>query len=137
MYKAAALVYVVCFFCYILFSRMPDYFGSDFTRGVVVTTETRAKSIHYKVANEAFSKKLSGWSADQVAKGDTVRVIFDPSDPTTAAYYSFFGYWLTLSELLLSALGFILSFIAAIFITGKEDGSPADEDFSKKRKYTH
>lgn len=97
MYKAAILLYIICFFCYILFSRVPDYFDGDFTRGIVVMNQKRAKHVQYKVGRETFSTKLKGWSADQVAEGDTVKVIFDPSNPASAAYYSFFGYWLNLS----------------------------------------
>ena len=135
MYKAAATLYLFCFICYIVFSRTPDYFDSDFIGGVV-RIENGKKSVVYSVDNKYFVASIEGWGASQVTKGQNVPVIFNPSNLEEASLYSFFGYWLKLNELLFSAVGFIILLLAAIFITGKEEPYYySEEELRKKRKY--
>lgn len=105
-------------------------------RGVVAMDTNRNKSVKYRVGSEGYTIKIAGWGANKVAAGDTVRVIFDPSTPSDASLYSFFSYWLKLSEILVSAVGFIVLFFAAVFITGREHPYiNNEEDDRKKRKY--
>jgi hypothetical protein len=90
----------------------------------------------FREGSETFTVPIEGWGASQVAKGDTVKVIFNPTTPKEANLYSFFSYWLTLSELLISALAYIVLFIAAVIITGRqEEYYYSEEEKRRKRKY--
>ncbi len=134
MYKSAFLVYVITLGCYILFSRSPDYFDGEMIRGTVYQNNADQKFIQYRVGKEVFTKSMEGWGASQVAKSDTVMVIYNPDKPTQASHYSFFSYWFTLRELVTSFIAFAVLFAAAIFITGKEQ--PDDEENKPRaRKY--
>jgi hypothetical protein len=136
MYKTATILYLVILFLYILFSRQPDFFESEFTRGVIIEKQPYHKSIQYQEGKEIFTKPIKGWGASKVAAGDTVKVIFDPTNPGGGTLYSFFSYWLTLPELLISAIIYIVLFIASVFITGKqEDYYYTEDDLRKKRRY--
>lgn len=136
MYKTATILYLVIFSLYILFSRQPDYFDSEFTRGTIVETRPYHKAIRFREGTYTYTIPLNGWGASQVAAGDTVKIIFDPSKPATSTLYSFFSYWLSLPELLVSALAFVVLFAAAVLITGRQEVYYyTDEEKRKKRKY--
>lgn len=135
MYKTAAILYLVLLFCYILFSRVPDYFEGEFTPGIVTQKESFEKQIQYRVGKETFVVPIGGWGASQVAAGQRITVIYNPTIPTEGALYTFFSYWFTLNELLTSAIGFIVLFVVAILITGKGEWREVREDRGRKRKY--
>jgi hypothetical protein len=72
----------------------------------------------------------------RVREGQLVTVIYNPTSPSQAALYTFFGYWLHLGELLISMGGFLALFFSAIFITGKEKPYYySEEELRKKPKY--
>lgn len=126
----------MCFCCYILFSRKPDYFDSDYTQGVIERNGDFKKLVAYSVDNTSYKTSLEGWGAAQFTKGQSVQVIYNPSLPSEASVYSFFNYWLKLPELLFSACGFLLLFFAAVRINGKQETYYyTDEEKRKKRKY--
>jgi hypothetical protein len=136
LYKSAAILYFICFVCYILFSRNPDYFESEFTKGVIVQTSNRTKQVQYSVGNYNYKRSIESWGASQFKQGQHVSVIYNPSIPTEGSLYSFFSYWLKLKELLITACLFIILLFAAVFITGKEETYYySDEEKRKKRKY--
>jgi hypothetical protein len=136
MYKTAAILYVIGLVCYILFSRVPDFFDAEFTPGKVLQLKSLEKQIQYKVGKETFVVPISGWGASQVANGQTITVIYNPTVPSEGALYTFFAYWFTLDELLTSAIGFILLFVVAVLITGKNsEESYVEEEAPRKRKY--
>ena len=138
MYRSAAILFIVCFACYLLFTRQPDYFDSEFTPGKVVlldTADLHKKFVEYPVGKEKFIVAIDGWGASQVSNGEKVQVIYNPSTPSEGSMYSFFAYWLKLSELLISATIFILLFVGAIFITGENQPEEEATGYNKKRKY--
>ncbi|WP_207493901.1 DUF3592 domain-containing protein [Aridibaculum aurantiacum] len=139
MYKSVAILFLACFSCYILFTRTPDYFDSEFTPGTVVLPDTAdwaKKAVVYPVGKEKFTVPIEGWGSSQVAKGDKVTVIYNPTNPSEGAMYTFFSYWLKLPELLISATIFLLLFFGAVFITGEnQPEEPDDGSYKKKRKY--
>lgn len=91
MIKTATIVYLICFSCYVLFTRQPDYFNGEFARGTIVCLEKdkKKKSVRYRVGSEAFVVPLKGWGARQVAEGDAVEVIHDPSPPSNGSMILF------------------------------------------------
>ena len=143
MYKIAAIVYIVCFFLYVLFSRVPDYFDGDITNGIVSKAFFSAKDKHpvlivnYSVGNEKFKYTTNEWFLTSYKPGQIITLIYNPSNPAIVSVYSIVGYWIKWDELLLTALVFIKLFIAAVIITGKNSASPStlSGEQNSKRKY--
>ncbi|MBA4141211.1 MAG: DUF3592 domain-containing protein [Segetibacter sp.] len=142
MYKTAIILYLVCFFSYILFSRIPDYFEGEFIEGVVTKAGFSSSLnqpqlvVDYKAGSETFQFKTNTWFLTTYKSGQKVTVIYDPSNPSQACMFTFIGYWLRWSELLFSIFFFIVLFKTAVFITGKNITEPlAPEDRIRKRKY--
>lgn len=127
LYKTVAILYTVCFFCYVLFSRIPDYFEGEYVNGVVSTATFSVKDKHpvlavkYKVGDEEFEYTTNKWFFTSHHKGQAITMIYSPSDPAIAGVYAIIGYWITLNELFFTAIVFIILFIAAVIITGKNN----------------
>jgi hypothetical protein len=68
----------------------------------------------YREGSETFTVPIEGWGASQVAKGDTVKVIFNLLRQKRPTYIHSFSYCSHFSELLISALAYIVLFIAAV-----------------------
>lgn len=124
MYKAVTILYIVCFGCYILLSRFPDYFESDFINGTVTANHLASDvsrnnlSVSYKVGSESLQYNTDMWLLNNYNIGDQVTIIYNPSIPQMASLYSFIGYWVKWTELLFTAVFFILLFLVAKSITG-------------------
>ena len=94
------------------------------------------KKVKYKIGDQTYVSSLENWGASQVSQGQLVTVIYNPAIPVQASLYTFFGYWLHLSELLISAGGFLALLFSSIFITGKEKPYYySEEELRKKPKY--
>lgn len=134
------VLYIVCFICYVFFSRVPDYFEAELVNGVVTRAAFSADDKHpvltvqYRVGEDEFEYATNRWYLSSHKEGQKVPIIYNPSDPATASIYSFIGYWVTLKELFFTALVFVTLFIMAIMITGKSNGTLLEAE-SKKRKY--
>jgi hypothetical protein len=122
-----------------LFTREPDYFYSEYAKGVVVLQGNKKtnKAVKYKVGSETFVVPVTGWGASPITEGDKVEVIHDSSTPSIGSLYSFFAYWFKLHEVLTTAVIYVVLFLAAVSITGKQlpDEEPPAGSFTKKRKY--
>lgn len=142
MYKATIALYLVCFFFYVLFTRKPDYFDGQVVKGTVTQRNYDKKEINpavnilYRVGTDSFLCKANLFPFGQYKIGERVEVIYDPSQPAIASVYAFFGYWLNWDELLMTAVFFVVFFVAAVFITGKNENSNGlHDDNVRKRKY--
>jgi hypothetical protein len=142
VYKAAVLLYIICFTSYLLFSRVPDYFEGEFITGTVVNASFNNKehvpqlAIDYSAAGKVYTYQTSDWMLKKYKPGEKVTIIYNPSQPKIANIYSFIGYWINWGELLFTAGFFILLFFAAKSITGTNEHEPLGEDvYEKKRKY--
>ena len=142
MYKSIIILYCVCFFCYALVSRVPDYFEGEFIKGVVTSAGFSAEKkepfveVKYNVGKERFTYKTNMWFLSRYEKGEKVTVIYDPSHPSIGSLYAFIGYWIKWPELLFTAGFFILLFGSAVVITGKNSDEQIDQKVvSNKRKY--
>jgi hypothetical protein len=142
LFKSAIILYLVGLFCYILFTRVPDYFEGDFIEGVVTKASFSSKGrepellVDYNVGSETFHYKTNMWFLTTYKTGEKVPIIYDPNNPSEACIYSFIGYWIKWPEVFISAFFFVAFFIAAVFITGKNDSEPfTPNDGIKKRKY--
>ena len=151
MYRTATFLYFISFALYILFSRQPDYFESEFVAGTVIEANsldtTILKKYHigkndypvikYNVGSETFYYDGGKNYFERSVKNlENPSVIYDPGRPEHAALYAFWGYWIVPKELVFSLLGFVILFGVAISITGKSDRTPIrDEDLEKQMKY--
>ncbi len=134
MYRAAATIYIVSFFCYVLFSRVPDYFEGEYADGVVSEATFSVKDrqpvlvVKYKVGEEEFEYTTNRWLFTSHKKGQIITMIYNPSDPAVASIYAIVGYWVTWKELFFTAIVFIILFIAAVIISGKSNSSFINEE---------
>jgi hypothetical protein len=142
LYKVVIIIYFICFLCYVLFSRVPDYFEGDYTKGVVSKATFSVKDKHpvvivnYRVGKEELQYTSYMWFLTSYKPGQVIRIIYDPSNPRVASIYSFTGYWVRWPELLITAIVFIVLFIAAVYITGKNNtSSPTAKENNRKRRY--
>lgn len=142
MYKAALILYVVCFALYILFSRVPDYFESQRVSGkVALATYSSEKQqpylvVKYPVGDRVYSFKTSQWLLTKYREGDVVTIIYDPANPRVSSLYSFLGYWFLWEEFLYTSIIFIIFFVASSGISGKSPSKSIETEQSlPKRKY--
>ena len=125
-----------------LFSRVPDYFEGEFTVGTVSKAEFSVKDSHpvlvvvYQVENEKFTYTTNKWFLTSHVPGQKITLIYNPSNPAIVSIYGLIGYWINWDELFFTGIVFIILFIAAVIITGKNNGSgPATQQQNRKRKY--
>ncbi len=142
MYKAAAILYLTCLFCYILFSRTPDYFEGEFIQGIVTKADFSSQNneptlvVNYSVENKGLQYRTTMWFLSSYKAGKNVTIFYNASNPSEACIYSVIGYWIKWPELFISAFLFTAFFIISIYIAGKNDTVSLDEEFKvKKRKY--
>lgn len=91
--------------------------------------------VDYKVGDEKFQYISHSWFLTSYKPGQLVSIIYDPSNPSIASIYSFIGYWIKWSELFFTAIVFIVLFITAVFITGKNNTGYLTAEGNRKRKY--
>ncbi len=130
MYKALVILYIICFGFYLLLSRFPDYFESDFIKGTVQAdsfsdlNKDNSLIVSYRVGSELLQYQTDMWLPKHYNIGDQVTIIYNPSIPQMSSLYSFIGYWIKWPELIFTASFFILLFLVAKYITG----TPEQED---------
>jgi len=73
-------------------------------------------------------------------EGDQVEVIYELSQPQKAAVYSWWGYWISIGELIASVVLYIVLFQVAVSINRNPSKEALEEQLNykpqKKRKYT-
>jgi hypothetical protein len=151
LYRTASILYCIAFAVYVLFSRNPDYFESETTRGTIINPNTLdaavLKKFHLTVddypvvifaegTETYYFNGSDNYFLTAIKPNETVRVIFNPGDPKQACIYRFWGYWINADELLYSVMGFAILLGVAILITGKNDtDNEQDEDLLRRIKY--
>ena len=143
MYKFISILYFVIFGLYVWFSRQPDYFDGEFAPATIhfVIDNSSQK----QVAKAAFTVGTAAYevNADYLLKnfkqGERVEVIYELSNPKKAAVYAFWGYWLTIGELMASIIIWFVLFQIAIGITSNPTPGALLEQLEylpeKKTKY--
>ncbi|MFZ6023412.1 MAG: hypothetical protein ACOYVG_03040 [Bacteroidota bacterium] len=135
MYKSVFILYLICFGCYLLFTRQPDYFdgvkvpaiikkelqiaGTDSVLMAVFNTGTKAFSVdpHYVLRN--------------IKEGQKLTVIYETGTPEKGAVYTFWGYWITWGEFIMSIVLCFLLFQVAVSVTS----NPSAESLAEQRDY--
>lgn len=121
MYKGIFILYLVCFGCYILFTRQPDYFDGEKAPAAIqyVADSATGKMVH--IARFSNGYRTYTINADyyfrSLETGDKVTVIYELDHPERAVVYTFWGYWIGLGELIGSVVFLVLSFQVALAIT--------------------
>ena len=142
MYKGLIFLYLAIFSFYVLFTRIPDYFEGDYIKGVVSQASFSSSNnapllvVDYNVGSEKLQYKTNEWFLKKYKAGDAVTIIYNPAEPTVASIYAIVGYWVKWPELLLTAVFFVILFIAAKTIAGNNGTEHnSDQNPGKKRKY--
>ena len=121
MTKIVVPLYLVCLFCYILFSRDPDYFDSEFAQATLVYQDDLFYNKPVLVAEFSDGYKKYYTNVDHLLSdyqlGQKVTVIYEPKNPRGAKHYTFLEYWMGLNELFWSLLLLAVSWSAAYSIT--------------------
>ena len=132
------ILYLVCFGCYVLFTRQPDYFDSGRAAGTIIQKNNTlvaqfsdGRDIQYAEVPYGFLHK----------KGERVEVIYEIADSSNAKQYGILGYWITFGELIVSLLIIIVLYFIAVSITSNPTPEALIEEMemrkikSKKPKY--
>jgi hypothetical protein len=125
LYKIVIIFYLLSFGCFVLFSRIPDYFDGEFTPGIVkkatFSKETGSPllEIDFKVGNKNLQYITHTWFLTSYKPGQAVTMIYNPGNPASCSIYAVIGYWIRWPELLFTAAFFIILFLAAKAITGR------------------
>lgn len=138
MLKNIFSLYIICFGCYVLFTREPDFFESE-----KITVSIIDSNNHYK-ANYIIENKTYTINANYLFKrfknGEKITVLYNPQKPQLANVYSVWGYWLRWEELLVSIFLIIGLYYLATSITQNPNPESLlqqmEEEDKPQRKYT-
>lgn len=143
MYKFISILYLVIFSLYVWFSRQPDYFDGEFAPATIVLVKDSASQ--KQVAKASFTVGKMAYQVDanylfrSYKSGERVEVIYELSNPKKAAVYAFWGYWLTMDELVASIVMWLVLFQVAVGITNNPTPEALIEQLDyvpeKKTKY--
>lgn len=112
MLRLLFVLYAVCFGCYILFTREPDYFDGEFCNGLA----KEEGKIEYLVNNTTYTINAS-YIFLKIEKGKQYPIIYNTSKPQLASLHYWWGYWVRWQEILTSVLVLGLLFYLSAFIT--------------------
>ncbi|NCI51159.1 hypothetical protein GWC95_14600 [Sediminibacterium roseum] len=140
MNKLVFILYLVCFGCYILFTRQPDYFDGEKVPAVIhwsvdsLTKRSIPKALYRAgLKNYAIDARyvFRNW-----AEGDKAEVIYETNAPAKGAVYAWWGYWITWGELVGSVLLIIALFQVAVSVTKNPTPEALIEqlDYKEERK---
>ena len=143
MYKFISIIYFVIFSFYVLFSRQPDYFDSEFAPATIHFVKDSASQKQLAKASFTVGKASYQVEVDYLFRnyqaGEKVEVIYELSNPKKAALYAFWGYWLTLGELIASIIMWFVLFQITVSITNNPTPKALLEQLQyipkKKTKY--
>jgi hypothetical protein len=140
--KLILTLYIVCFPLYILFSRRPDYFDGELTKGTIHFANDSTKKLQPYAVYSVDEKKYlvnAAYLFKHYNEGETVSVIYETSQPEKGGVYSVWGYWLRWGELLFSILLLLVMYRAAVAITSNPTPESLIEQLEdkpvRKRKY--
>jgi hypothetical protein len=95
--KSSIILFLVCFFLYLPFSREPDYFDSE-TAPAIIIKEGGMVFAKYNEFGKAYTLKLdSTYYGNRI--GQSVEVIYELSHPEKAAINKAWGYWFVGKEI--------------------------------------
>lgn len=119
--KIVVPLYLVCLFCYILFSRQPDYFDSEFAQATMVNWPGGDSGESILMAEYSDGYKMHHIRVSSLFRehqlGEKLTIIFEPKNPELAQEYAFLGYWMGLGDLIWSLVLLGISWGVAVSVT--------------------
>ncbi len=135
MYKGIFILYLVCFGTYLMFTRQPDYFDGEKVPATIFIVKDSLSPKMMAVAEFSNGYKNFRVKADYYFRnwknGEKTEVIYESEHPEKGAIYGFWGYWISLGELLGSILFIIVGYQAAVSITK----NPSPEALKEQLNY--
>jgi hypothetical protein len=141
--RSVFILYLICFGCYILFTRQPDYFDGEKAPATIQNVYDSASKQTIPVAvyqaGGTWHKTDARYFLRPIKFGQKVTVIYETATPEIAAVYAFWGYWIGWGELLFSVVGYVLLLQIAYSVTTNPNAESFQEQLSykpeNKRKY--
>lgn len=131
MYKLLIVLYVVCYACYIFYTREPDYFDGEIaTATITIDQSTKSEFAVFTVMNKTYQVNAS-YPLRKLVQNEEVKVIYKVSEPEVAVVYGFWGYWFKWGELLMSSILLIALFYLSVSITN----NPSPESLYHQQNY--
>ncbi len=143
MYKSIFILYLVCFGCYILFTRQPDYFdGVKVPATIQKTIDASSGDVVLRAVFNTGTKEFAidpYYPLRTIKAGQQVTVIYETGNPYMGQLYAGWGYWWLWDELLVSSVLCFLLFQVAISVTSNPNPEALVEQLEykeeKKKKY--
>ena len=143
MFKSIISLYLIIFGCYILFTRIPDYFdGEKYPAIIELVKNDSTKSTYTKAVYQIAGKQYSinaAYPLMNYSANERVEVIVEHEHVESGAVYRFWGYWITWGELIISVILAFILFQVAVSITKNPTPEALMEQLSykeeKKTKY--
>ncbi len=114
-------LYLVCLFCYILFTRQPDYFDGEFAQATMVFWPGGDSGESVLMAEYSDGYKMHHIHVSDLFRdhqlGEKLTIIYEPKNPELAQEYAFLGYWMGLGEIIWSLLLLGISWAVAVSVT--------------------
>lgn len=143
LYKTITILYFIVFTTYIFFTRQPDYLDGEITSATIhLVKDSTGK---HSTPKAFFSIGINYYTVNanyylrNVTEGKKVEVIYETAHPEKAVVYSWWGYWITIEELIGSIILFIILFQVAVAVTKNPTAESLMEQMEyepqKKRKY--
>lgn len=135
MYKGILTLYLVCFGCYLLFTRQPDFF--DGVKVPAIVKEMTDVSSRQPVLKAVFNTGTREVAIDpyyifrSIAEGQQLTVIYETGNPALGKVYAIWGYWVQWDEWLMSAVLCFLLFQVAVSVTS----NPSPESLKERMEY--
>jgi hypothetical protein len=137
MLKPLFFIYAICFGCYILFVRTPDFFDGE-TMPAIVIKNNDTSFISYNI-NKINYKIIANYPLRSLQNNQKVTIIYNVSNAKEAVIYTFWGYWITWGELLMSIILIFLLYQIAVSITSNPSltaiKDQEETEFAKPKKY--
>jgi hypothetical protein len=144
LYKSITILFIICYCCYLLFSRQPDYFDGEKAPATIHFMQDSASG--NKIPKAVFSNGHKEFAIDaryvlrNWTEGERTEVIYETDKPSQAVVYLFWGYWIRWGEILITLLIYAALFQIAISVTQNPTAESLLEQLEgpsqeKKRKY--
>jgi len=115
MFKVILFLYIICFGCYIIFSREPDFLEAETASGTIIKQNNKWL-VQYNVGDTSLTANAE-YTLRRLVPGEKVTVIYNPANPESASLYRFWGYWLQWNELIMSIICIIVGYVIAATVT--------------------
>lgn len=110
-------LYIVCFGCYLLFSRQPDYLDGEQSPATIELRNAIPYAVY--VHNSKTYAVDARYPLTYPTQGEKLTVIFETGTPEKASVYRLWGYWFKWDELLGSLVLLGAMYLIAVSVTNQ------------------